>query len=267
MGDMKALVAVGLVVGLAGCGGNQEDGKGAKADRVDQTLVGAYERSDDGIADFVDLDLRADGTFSADRGIVCSDAPCDSGFRGTWRSSDFVKHTRGTLVLLQGDKEIYSYDATLTRKPKKLRLARADADEGARDATFEWREQRYAPEPVKPPPPPAPAPATAPAPEPIDKAIAGTWYLVDRGDFSRLELHASGHFLSDEGIKCGKAPCPSGEESGTWRVTDLTANGGKLHLARDGKAWHSYDFELEGSPAKLRLRRDGEAALFKRFGQ
>ena len=266
---MKALVAVGLVVGLAGCGGDEADGKGAKADRVDPTLVGAYDRSDDGLADFVELDLRADGTFFADRGIVCSDAPCDSGFEGTWRSSDFVKHTRGTLVLSQGDKEVFSYDAKLTSKPKKLRLTRPDAKEGARDATFEWRAQRYAPEPAKPspPPPPAPAPATAPAPEPIDKAIAGTWYLLNRGDFARLELNANGTFLSDEGIKCGKPPCPSGEENGTWRATDLTANGGKLHLARDGKPWHSYDFELEGSPAKLRLRRDGEAALFKRFGQ
>lgn len=112
---------LGMVVVLvvAACGD-------AKVDKVDKNLVGWWtlDQSD---ADFSKLELRADGTFESDEGIVCVTAPCPSRRdTGTWRSTDFSSATKGKLQLDVDGKPWKKYDVELERgKPRQMRLRSA----------------------------------------------------------------------------------------------------------------------------------------------
>jgi hypothetical protein len=126
-----------LVVLLALCApACKKSGGGGAVMKAAPELVGFWERSDDGIADFIEIELKADGTYDADLGIQCETDPCPSDAEGKWLASDFAKNKSGKLSL-SGDITAV-YDATLATSPKRsLRLVR-QADRGRdRDATFE----------------------------------------------------------------------------------------------------------------------------------
>jgi hypothetical protein len=95
-----------------------------------KSFVGYWDRSDDGIADFIEIELKADGTYDADLGIQCETDPCPSDADGKW-------HAGGGKLTLTGDISAV-YDATLKTSPRKtLRLVRKAERGSDRDATFE----------------------------------------------------------------------------------------------------------------------------------
>ena len=92
-------------------------------------LTGKWRRGNDGISDFMEVELRADGTYILDTGIRCKRAPCPTTEGGNWTLDSARTLTIGA----------HTYDAGLKLAPKKLlRLRRPphDFDED-RDATFE----------------------------------------------------------------------------------------------------------------------------------
>jgi hypothetical protein len=86
------------------------------------------------VSDFTEIFFRPDGTDILDTGIVCSEAPWPSHGEGTWKSSDFGRSKRGTLVLTGTQNA--TYDADLTTGEKKTLRLRRDDPEHARDEVF-----------------------------------------------------------------------------------------------------------------------------------
>ena len=116
-----AIVAAGV---LGVCEKPAPDPELRKAD-----LTGKWRRSDPhDTTDFVEVQLRADGTYLLDTGIRCHREPCRSSEGGNWTLDSARRLTIGA----------HTYDADLKLTPRKmLRLRRHDDREGDRDATFE----------------------------------------------------------------------------------------------------------------------------------
>lgn len=112
---------------------------GGPPTKVAPELVGYWNRAGGGDADFVQLELKADGSYWLDTGIVCVTEPCPSDGEGKWLASDFGKSKSGKLKLTGTIEQVY--DATLTTSPKKsLRIVRKDSRDDY-DATFEAGER------------------------------------------------------------------------------------------------------------------------------
>ena len=118
-------IAIAVVVAgtLGGCRKPAPDPAQPKGD-----LTGNWRWNNDGNADFIEVELKADGTYFMDTGLRCKKAPCPSTFEGKWTLDSARKLTIGE----------HAYDADLKLAPKKqLRLRRHEGRDGDREATFD----------------------------------------------------------------------------------------------------------------------------------
>ncbi len=188
---MRSLLAASLAslslasTALSGCASPPAGGDASAVSEIadpslSQALVGEYRPADGG---FPRLTLADNGTYVYDTGIRCISAPCPSGDAGTWRL------TWGGWVRLRAT----SPDAL---EPQRfVDIASSDpVTLMVEDASGETHEL------AKVPPP----------------SLAGEYRPAD-GGYPRLTLADDGTYVYDTGIRCFRAPCPSGD-AGTWQA-------------------------------------------------
>jgi hypothetical protein len=145
------------------------------------TLVGDYRPLDGG---FPRLTLEADGTYVYDTGIRCFQAPCPSGDAGTWRLDWY------------GNVRLRASDPDALEPQRFVEVASGEQPtlwiEDADGVTHELAKF-------------------------VEPALVGDYRPAD-GDFPRLTLEADGTYLFDTGVRCFRAPCPSGD-AGTWHLS------------------------------------------------
>lgn len=170
---------------LTGCSSSPSSDGGAQAvseiedDTLSQSLVGDYRPADGA---YPRLTLSADGTYVYDTGIRCFRAPCPSGDSGTWQAL-----AGGTVRLVATSPDALSpqrFVDVVSTEPVTLTVE---------------DEQGYERELIK---------VVAPS-------LAGDYRPAD-GSYPRLTLANDGTYVYDTGIRCFRAPCPSGD-SGTWQ--------------------------------------------------
>src|SRR5436309_1591813 len=105
-------IAIAIAIVVVGAAGGCKKPAAIDPPKVKDELIGSWQRSGDGIADFVAIELHADGSFRADTGIRCTRAPCPSEDEGKWSVVAFEPSGHGRLTIGS-----HAYDADLKLEP------------------------------------------------------------------------------------------------------------------------------------------------------